>query len=118
MKESTFGLIKNISDTNFWKSGLKLSFANSQSNDIQYDDSGRHEDEDDVQSFPCFYECVHKKCRLSDLDTKYVNYSIPDVQNTKLKCCRAFLRIAMLSETSCYGLEVSDINHCKCYTQF
>lgn len=113
MKESTFGLIKNISDTNFWKSRLKLGFANSQDNDIEHDDNETREDEDNIQSFPCFYEYLHEKCKLSNLDTKYISYSIPDVQNTKLKCCRAFLRIAMLSESSCHGLEVSDINHCE-----
>ncbi|XP_031847093.1 NBAS subunit of NRZ tethering complex isoform X2 [Nomia melanderi] len=111
MKVSTFGLIKNISDKNFWKSRLTLGLASSQDNDAEYDDQENHEDDDNVQSFPCFYECVHEKGRLSTLDTKYVNYSMPDIQNTKLKCCRAFLRIAMLSESSCYGLEVSDINH-------
>lgn len=113
MKDSTFGLIKNISDTNFWKSRLKFNFTNNQGNDIEHDSTERHENDDDVQSFPCFYECLHEKCKVSNLDSKYTTYSMPDLENTKLKCCRAFLRIAMLSESSCYGLEVSDINHCK-----
>ncbi|XP_076245721.1 NBAS subunit of NRZ tethering complex [Calliopsis andreniformis] len=120
MKRSTFGLIKNISDGNFWKSRLKLGFGNSQDNDEEYHDVKIYEDEDNVQSFPCFYETLHEKCKLSHLDTKYTSYSIPDIQNAKLRCCRAFLRIAMLSESSCYGLEVSDIRHlffeCAKYT--
>ncbi|XP_053978605.1 NBAS subunit of NRZ tethering complex-like isoform X1 [Hylaeus volcanicus] len=119
MKESTFGLIKSISDSNFWKSRLKLNFTNSRDNSIEYDKASQ-EDNGDLQSFPCFYECLHKRHRLSNLDTKYMNYSMPDIQNTKLKCCRTFLRIAMLSESSCCGLEVSDINHllleCARYT--
>ena len=92
MKGSTFNLIKIISDTNYI-----------------YDD--------DVQSFPCFYEDLHKNCKISNFDTKYTNYSMPDIQITQLKCCRALLRITMLNESSCCGLEVSDINHCK-YTIF
>ncbi|XP_076658373.1 NBAS subunit of NRZ tethering complex isoform X1 [Halictus rubicundus] len=111
MKTSTFSLIRNISDTSFWKSRLKLGFESGQDNDAEYNDQKSHEDHDDIQSLPCFYESLHERCRLSSLDTKYVNYSMPDIQNAKLKCCRAFLRIAMLSESSCYGLEVSDINH-------
>ncbi|KZC12834.1 PREDICTED: neuroblastoma-amplified sequence-like [Dufourea novaeangliae] len=111
MKKSTFGLIKNISDTNFWKSRLSLGFASDQVNDVEHNDKESHEDDNDVQSFPCFYECLHERGRLSNLDTKYVSYSMPDIENTKLRCCRAFLRITMLSESSCYGLEVSDINH-------
>lgn len=112
MKDSTFGLIKNISDTNFWKSRLNFTFSNDQDNDTEYENI----DNDDIQSFSCFYEELHKNCKLSNLDTKYTSYSIPDLPNTQLKCCRAFLRIAMLSESSCYGLEASDINHCKYYT--
>ncbi|XP_076178527.1 NBAS subunit of NRZ tethering complex isoform X2 [Ptiloglossa arizonensis] len=120
MKESTFSLIKNISDTNFWKSRLKLNFTNNQDNCTEYDDKESQKDVDMVQSFPCFYECLHERCKLSNLDTKYINYSIPDIQNAKLKCYQTFLRIAMLSETSCYGLEVSGINYlfleCAKYT--
>ncbi|XP_043256899.1 neuroblastoma-amplified sequence-like [Colletes gigas] len=119
MKESTFGLIKSIRDTNFWKSRLKLNFTNSQDSDAEYINENQR-DNGDVQSFPCFYECLHKNYKLSDLDTKYTNYSMLDIQNTKLKCCQTFLRIAMLSESSCCGLEVSDINHlfleCAKYT--
>ncbi|XP_076751683.1 NBAS subunit of NRZ tethering complex [Xylocopa sonorina] len=120
MKNSTFGLIKNVSDTNFWKSRLKFNFTNGRDSDAGYDGEEQPVEDDNVQSFPCFYKDSHKNCRLSDLDTKYVNYSMPDVQNTQLKCCRAFLRITMLNESLCYGLEVSDINHlfleCAKYT--
>lgn len=112
MKDSAFSLIKNISDTNFWKSRLKFNFSNNQDNDTRYENPI---EDDDIQSFPCFYEDLHKNCKLSELDTKYVNYSMPDLQNTQLKCCRALLRITILNETFCYGLEVSDINHCKYY---
>lgn len=112
MKDSTLGLIKNISDTNFWKSRLKFNFLNNRNNDTVYENPIKA---DDVQSFPCFYEDLHKNCKLSEFDTKYVNYSMPDLQNTQLQCCRALLRITMLNESSCYGLEVSDVNHCKYY---
>lgn len=113
MKDTTFGLIKNISDTNFWKSRLKFNFANNQDDEIAHDNKDHRPDDDDIQSFPCFYEDLHKNCRLSNLETKYANYATPDLDSVQLKCCRAFLRVAMLSESSCYGLEVSDVNHCK-----
>lgn len=110
MKESTFGLIKNISDTNFWKSRLRFSFTN----DTQHEAEGEQSEEDaDLQSFPCYYESLHEMCRMSANETRYNQYSTTDIQNIRLKCCRAFLRITILSESSCYGLEVSDINHCK-----
>ncbi|CAK9831040.1 NBAS subunit of NRZ tethering complex [Anthophora retusa] len=120
MKDSTFGLIKNISDRNFWTSRLKFNFSSNQDHAGEYDDRDNHEDDDNVQSFPCFYADPQKRCRLSNFDSRYTNYSMPDLQNTRLKCCRAILRITMLSESSCYGLEVSDINHlfleCAKYT--
>lgn len=109
MKGSTFHLIKIISDTNFWKSKLKFNSSNNQDNDTENENYINN----DVQSFPCFYEDLHKNCKISNLDTKYTNYSMPDIQITQLKCCRALLRITMLNESSCCGLEVSDINHCK-----
>lgn len=117
MKGSTFNLIKIISDTNFWKSKLKFNFSNNQDNDTENEN---YINDDDVQSFPCFYEDLHKNCKISNFDTKYTNYSMPDIQITQLKCCRALLRITMLNESSCCGLEVSDINHlfleCAKYT--
>ncbi|XP_014468091.1 PREDICTED: neuroblastoma-amplified sequence-like [Dinoponera quadriceps] len=114
MKKSTFRLIKNISDTSFWKSRLRFNFANDLETDEQYEDAeeqnGTSEDAN-RQSFPCYYESLHGACKISANEARYNKYSVPDVQNTKLKCCRALLRITMLSESSCYGLEVSDIDH-------
>lgn len=118
MKKSTFRLIKNISDTNFWKSRLRFNFANDLDADEQYEDAEEQKEnaneDDNRQSFPCYYESLHGTCKISANEPRYNKYSMPDVQNTKLKCCRALLRITMLSESSCYGLEVSDIDHCKC----
>ncbi|EZA57952.1 Neuroblastoma-amplified sequence [Ooceraea biroi] len=92
MKQSTFGLIRNIGNTNFWKSRLRFNFTNNLNAEAQQDAN----------------------------ETRYNKYSMPDVQNTRLKCCRALLRITILGESSCYGLEVSDINHllleCAKYT--
>ncbi|XP_012217633.2 NBAS subunit of NRZ tethering complex-like [Linepithema humile] len=110
MKESTFGLIKNISDTNFWKSRLRFNFTNN--SNTQHEAEGEQSEEDvDLQSFPCYYESLHEMCRISNNETRYNKYSMADIQNIRLKCCRALLRITILSESSCYGLEVSDINH-------
>lgn len=116
MKKSTFRLIKNISDTSFWKSRLRFNFADNFEADEQYEDAeALNEDSEDAdcQSFPRYYESLHGSCRISVNEARYNKYSMPEIQNTKLKCCRALLRITMLSESSCYGLEVSDIDHCK-----
>ena len=114
MKQSTFGLIKNISDTNFWKSRLRFNFTNDLENNMQHEPEGeQNEANANLQSFPCFYESLHEMCKTSTIETRYNKYSMVDIQDTKLKCCRALLRITILSESSCYGLEVSDINHCK-----
>lgn len=114
VKESTFGLIKNISDTNFWKSRLNFNFTNNLENNMQYEtENEQNTGNANLQTFPCFYESLHEMCKTSITETQYNKYSMVDIQNTKLKCCRALLRITMLSESSCYGLEVSDINHCK-----
>jgi len=113
MKESTFGLIKNISDTNFWKSRLKFNFTNNLNTPHETEEES--EEDADLQSFPCYYESLHEMCRISANEIRYDKYSMTDIQNTRLKCCRALLRITILSESSCYGLEVSDINHCKYY---
>ncbi|XP_072751649.1 NBAS subunit of NRZ tethering complex [Anoplolepis gracilipes] len=112
VKESTFGLIKNISDTNFWKSRLNFNFTNNLENNMPYETENEQNMENtNLQTFPCFYESLHEMSKTSITQTKYNKYSMVDIQNTKLKCCRALLRITMLSESSCYGLEVSDINH-------
>lgn len=113
MKESTFSLIRNISNTNFWKSRLNLNFKN----DVETNESEveQNKEDDSLQSFPCYYESLHELCRISANETRYNKYSMTDIENTKLKCCRALLRITILSESSCYGLEISDINHCKYY---
>lgn len=112
MKESTFSLIRNISNTNFWKS--RLNFKNDLETSAQHESEVKQNEEDfNLQSFPCYYESLHELCRISNNETRYNKYSVTDIENTKLKCCRALLRITILSESSCYGLEISDINHCK-----
>lgn len=114
MKESTFSLIRNISNTNFWKSRLNLNFKNDLETRAQHESEVEQNEEDsNLQSFPCYYESLHKLCRISVNEIRYNKYSMTDIENTKLKCCRALLRITILSESSCYGLEISDINHCK-----
>lgn len=114
VKNSTFGLIKNISDTNFWKSRLNFNFTNNLENNLQYEiENEQNMENANLQTFPCFYESLHEMCKTSIIETRYNKYSMVDIQNTKLKCCRALLRITMLSESSCYGSEISDINHCK-----
>ncbi|KYN08466.1 Neuroblastoma-amplified sequence [Cyphomyrmex costatus] len=112
MKESTFSLIRNISDTNFWKSRLNLNFKNKLETNEQHEfEVEQHKEDTNLQSFPCYYESLHELYRISDNETNYNKYSMTDIENTKLKCCRALLRITMLSESSCCGLEISDINH-------
>ncbi|XP_036139993.1 neuroblastoma-amplified sequence isoform X2 [Monomorium pharaonis] len=112
MKESTFSLIKNISNTNFWKSRLNLNFKNDLETSAEHEsEMKQNEDNTYFQSFPCYYESLHGLCRISVNETRYNKYAITDIENTKLKCCRALLRITILSESSCYGLEISDINH-------
>lgn len=114
MKESTFSLIRNISNTNFWKSRLNLNFKNDLETSAQHESEMEQKEEDiNLQSFPCYYESLHERCRISVNETRYNKYSMTDIEDTKLKCCRALLRITILSESSCYGLETSDINHCK-----
>ncbi|XP_071653845.1 NBAS subunit of NRZ tethering complex isoform X3 [Temnothorax longispinosus] len=112
MKESTFSLLRNISNTNFWKSRLNLNFKNDLETSAQQESEMEQNEEDiNLQSFPCYYESLHELCRISVNETRYNKYSTTEIENTKLKCCRALLRITILSESSCYGLEISDINH-------
>ncbi|XP_039307563.1 neuroblastoma-amplified sequence isoform X2 [Solenopsis invicta] len=112
MKESTFNLIRNISNTNFWKSRLNLNFKNDLETNAEHESEMKQNEEDaNLQSFPCYYESLHELCRISVNETRYNKYSMTDLENTKLKCCRALLRITILSESSSYGLEISDINH-------
>lgn len=114
MKESTFNLIRNISNTNFWKSRLNLNFKNELETNAQHEFEVEQNKKDmNLQSFPCYYESLHELYRISVNEINYNKYSMIDVENTKLKCCQALLRITILSESSCYGLEISDINHCK-----
>lgn len=115
MKNSTYGLIKNIGNTDFF-TRLKFNFSNSLQKETQNENETNEHENINIQSFSCFYETLHKNERISNLDSKYVNYSMSEVQNTKLKLCRALLRISLLTEASCYGHEVNDINHCKYYT--
>jgi hypothetical protein len=114
MKQSTFNLIRNISNTNFWKSRLNLNFRKDLETNAEHESEVKQNEEDaNLQSFPCYYESLHGLCRISVNETRYNKYSMTDLENTKLKCCRALLRITILTESSSYGLEISDINHCK-----
>lgn len=120
VKESTFGLIRNISNTNFWKSRLKFKLAdNSETDALQYEDGEKQNEEDaDRQSFPYYYESLHEMCRISSNETRYDKYSMPDVQNKKLKYCRALLRITVLSESVCNGQLENNIDDCKYHSKY
>lgn len=107
VKRSTFGLISSVRATKFWP------IANSKNNE---DTQESFNVNPDAQGFPCFYESLHDKCRISPFDTRYSKYSMPENFNKRLQLCQSLIRIATLSETTCYGSEVSDIDHCEYIT--
>ncbi|KAK0162101.1 hypothetical protein PV327_008465 [Microctonus hyperodae] len=114
VKNSTIEILKNVSNQNFWKMALNINSRNIQDTSIDNEnDNEQEESHDEVQSFPFFYQLLHSNSNInvSRVDTKYDRYSMPDINNTSLKICQTLLRITLLTETSSYGSEVSDINH-------
>lgn len=114
VKESTFGILRNARNKDFWKTALSFNLTRETENIVPKDEVEEIVT-DNVQSFPCFYQSVHKNAKLSKFDTKYTKYSDDNEFNTRLKLCQTLLRVSLLSETACYGLEVSDVNHCKLF---
>ncbi|XP_015606385.1 neuroblastoma-amplified sequence [Cephus cinctus] len=109
---STFNIMKNVGNKDFWKTTLNLGFMSSPDNTV-HDRHEIWESERDriAQSFPCFYESLHEGCKISNFDADYTKYSLQKIENVKLKLCQTLLRVAVLTESACYGLEASDINH-------
>lgn len=112
MKQSTYGILRNAGNKDFWKTALNFKFTRGSETYITKDEVEEIIDEN-IQSFHCFYQSLHKVAKISKFDTKYTQYSDENEYNTRLKLCQTLLRVSMLSETACYGLEVSDVNHCK-----
>ncbi|XP_034935335.1 neuroblastoma-amplified sequence-like [Chelonus insularis] len=111
VKQSTLEILKNVSSHSFWKTATNINTKNNQESSIDNTNNSEVLKRDEVQSFPFFYISLHKNCNTSRFDTKYNDYSMPDINNIKLKICQTLLRINALSETASYGLNVSDINH-------
>ncbi|XP_012278109.1 neuroblastoma-amplified sequence isoform X2 [Orussus abietinus] len=120
VKESTFGVIKNVSNRQFWKSAIRSYLTESTNTYNDSEDDIPIMETEKLQSFPAFYESLHKCCAVSNLDVQYTKYSMQDINSTKLKLCQILLRITALTETASYGSETSDINHlllqCAQYT--
>lgn len=110
--QSTFDLLKNARNTDFWKSKLNFNFHENPQKTLAANEIIEKKSLEPSQNFPCFYETLNEDFGISDLDTKYVKYSLDD-DNIKLQLCKTLLRISLLSETASYGAEISDINHCK-----
>lgn len=110
VKNSTFGILRNAGNKDFWKTALSFNLTGGNENIIPKDEVEEIVN-DNIQSFPCFYKSLHKNAKLSKFDTKYTKYSDDNEFNTRLKLCQTLLRVSLLSETACYGLEVSDVNH-------
>ena len=111
VKQSTFDLLRNAGNRDFWKSKLNFNFTdNTEKIDLENEIIDKRRQEI-LQKFFSFYETSHEICGISNLNTKYSKYS-QDENNIKLKLCQTLLRISLLSETASYGLEVSDVNHC------
>lgn len=110
--QSTFDLLKNARNTDFWKSKLNFNFIENPQKTIAPNEIIEKKSVEELQNFPCFYETLNEDFGISNLDTKYVKYSTDD-WNVKLQLCKTLLRISLLSETASYGAEISDINHCK-----
>ena len=112
VKQSTYGILRNAGHKDFWKIALNFNLTRGTEAYTRKDEVEEIVDEN-LQSFPCFYQSLHKVAKISKFDTKYTQYSDDNEYNTRLKLCQTLLRVSMLSETACYGLEVSDVNHCK-----
>lgn len=110
--QSTFDLLKNARNTDFWKSKLNFNFIENPKKTIAPNEIIEKRSREPLQNFPCFYESLNEDYGISNLDTRYMKYSLDDY-NVKLQLCKALLRISLLSETASYGAEISDINHCK-----
>lgn len=116
VKKSTYSLLKNVGNKSFWKNTLNLNFVGD-----SRPESAPGEDEiltldvlaKSPQSFSCFYESLHDDCSVSNLDTNYSKYSLPDVKQSKFKLCQNLVRVALLGECASYGVEVSSIDHCE-----
>ncbi|CAD6224651.1 GSCOCG00005485001-RA-CDS [Cotesia congregata] len=111
VKNSTLGILQNVGAQGFWKTALSFSRTQDEDSYLAESNSDNNDKRDEIQSFPAFYASLFDQCTLSRWDSRYERYSMPDIDNTKLKMCQTLLRITKLSETASYGLEVSDISH-------
>ncbi|XP_063995592.1 NBAS subunit of NRZ tethering complex-like [Diachasmimorpha longicaudata] len=108
----SLGILKSVSNQGFWRSALNMNSKNVFEDTYDVDEDATLEKYRGIlQSFPFFYQSLHENCLVSRIDTRYSKYSPPDVDNTKLKMCQTLVRVALLSETASYGLEISDIRH-------
>lgn len=112
MKEYTSFLIHNMTST--------IDYFDSKCNseiDAQCEADGEQNEENtNVQSFPCYYESLHKMCRISPNETRYNKYSMPE-KKINLKCYQALLRIFKLSESTYCRLQTKEFNYRK-YDKF
>ncbi|XP_046481059.1 NBAS subunit of NRZ tethering complex [Neodiprion pinetum] len=113
VKKSTYSLLKNVGNRNFWKNTLNLNFVTQSSDSCEADDQILKLDTvaKNPQSFSCFYESLHRDCSISSLDTNYAKYSLPDIKDKKFKLCQNLVRVALLGECASYGFESSSIDH-------
>lgn len=116
---STLSVIDMAKNRDFWSGNLKSFLKTSDKISFEVIDDLSFETRGDVQSFPCFYESLHENAKLSNLDTKYNQYSIPKNRNDELKLFQTLLRVAMLKESSTCGGDTNDISQCEdCSTLF
>ncbi|XP_015111242.1 neuroblastoma-amplified sequence [Diachasma alloeum] len=108
----SLGILRSVSNQGFWRAALNINRKNVFEDTYDVDEDATLEKYRGIlQSFPFFYQSLHENCLVSRIDTRYSKYSQPDVDNTKLKMCQTLVRVALLSETASYGLEISDIRH-------
>ncbi|XP_020298354.1 neuroblastoma-amplified sequence-like [Pseudomyrmex gracilis] len=115
MKKYTSFLIHNMTSTIDYFD----SKCNSEINAQCEADGEQNEENINAQSFPCYYESLHKMCRISPNETRYNKYSMPD-KKINLKCYQALLRTFTLSESTYCRFQTTEYNHlvleCARYT--
>ncbi|XP_048513808.1 NBAS subunit of NRZ tethering complex-like isoform X2 [Athalia rosae] len=113
VKKSTYSILRNVGNKDFWKNTLNLNFAAQSGEVFQREDEILKLDapEKSPQSFSCFYESLHNDSSVSIFETDYTKYSMPDLNENKFKLCQNLVRVALLGESACYGIEVSNIDH-------